>query len=184
MVAIKWNVILIENLLQIRYSSFQNSDLHMSIITNKLQVLKSIIIFNAILMVYDLPSMKATTKMFRHYKAVFTNIIAMFLNHRVKEIIWKQSDKHVSMSIHSSATPPCRSFPPNASFSRAGTTKFITQSPLYHTEPSFPPAVNACTVLVNMANAFMAYKPTFPCLSQNWHTYIITGLRGTVKRLA
>lgn len=77
----------------------------MPIIRDKLKILYSIVIFNMVLVVDYFPSMKITTEMFSHYKAMFVNISPAFC-HRIEEIIGVKSNQYVATPIGSPAPPP------------------------------------------------------------------------------
>ena len=86
------------------YPSFENRNLLMPIIANKLQVLKAVIIFNMILVMDYLPQMKIAAKMFCHYKAMLKNISPLGC-HWIKEVFWPNFNTDITPAITSSALP-------------------------------------------------------------------------------
>ena len=82
----------------------------MNILGKQLKVFKSIIIFNAILMVNELITFERPVKMYRHYQTMFMNISRKF---RVW-VFWFP-DKNISELIFDSST-----FPSGATMSPMG----------------------------------------------------------------
>ena len=75
-------------------SIFKDGNLLVPIITDKLEVLYSVIKGVSIYVVNYLPTMKASTKMFCHNKAMFSNI-TFLARHWIKEVIWANQDSHI-----------------------------------------------------------------------------------------
>ncbi len=93
--------------LQLSNLAFKHSKLLVSDITFNLQVLNSVVVFYAILVMNYLPRMKASTEMLRHRKAVFKNCTITFC-HSVKEIVRLQCYQDVAIAVYSTSTFPSR----------------------------------------------------------------------------
>ena len=62
-------------------------------------------VFNPVLMVNQLPRLKTSTEVLCHYKAVFQNI-AIFMYHRVKEILGGEPNMNIPTLIPTSTSFP------------------------------------------------------------------------------
>ena len=86
------------------YLPLQNAYLFMLSVTDKLKVLKSVIIFDAIDMVNDLPQVKIATKRLSHDQTVFGDVIPL-CRHRVKEIVWLNINQPIASRHRHAASP-------------------------------------------------------------------------------
>lgn len=126
--------------LKVFYSILKNSDLFMSIISDQLKVLNSVIKWVSIYVMNYLPSVKTATKTFCHYQPVFFHI-TFLVRHWIKEVILVNIDRYIrpfSSYFTTSALPTrvlCTTFADMKTLSAPFANRFI----VLKCHPTFSP---------------------------------------------
>ncbi len=174
------------------YLHLKNSYLLVSIITDKLKIVYSVVVSNMVLMVNYLPRMKITPQVLSHYKAVFLNI-TLCISHWIKEVVWVNLYGKIATPIFCSSASPIvavRSYSQPLKFGfllwslfsiiefvRTMATSQILRLSFNRVNPPFLPTINT-----GVPNASTAKTITMGSYFSDFrHMFIITQQRRILK---
>jgi len=127
------------------------------------------------LMMNKFPSLKISTKVFSHYKAMLENM-PILTSHRVKEVIGLKLYSNITLFVKKSSALPIGVCWANATAisSATRTTSGVGRNAPFALSPPFPATIFASSPYGGSARRLLRpNSKIFSYLTKFWHTYII-----------